>query len=912
MNTHKKNHSHFRFGVYLLVFCVTIYSSITFAIPEHIWQRRAVGELNTSARAITTDNAGNVIISGLITDSAVFDSITATGRRLDIFVAKYNTDGVIQWVQTAGSPYSNEVGWDVATDSSGAIYITGQFENVADFGTTRLRTAGQSDIFIAKYDPAGNAMWARRAGGFMGPELIVGSPDGGRGIAVDNSGNVYITGHFRTTADFSGTSLTSDGETDLFLAKYTSDGVLLWVTAAGGSGDDFSRSVAVDNFGNAYIAGQIDGTATFAGRVVTGGRRDLFVAKYLAAGTLAWVKRLPVSEGGIFKKIRISPDNNLFVTGGFAGSINLDSITLNSLDYPGLPRTDMFIAKMNTDGDFQWAKSGGGHQNDFGTDIGFERSGNVFVIGDFKGEYGETADFEGIRLSGDIGASEIFMAEYQSDGHLLEVDKLNIQSRQPSKNGISLADNRNDQIFIAGTFQRLTTVSGDTWDGDIFVSKLRALPRPPTADECETGFDGIGMPCVLSPWQHIHWRCTRDIRRALGEADLLCPGVFENGPAPRSAEDIWYIERLNMALESATAEDFYSVRLPDPADAMEDGHPDIRSSEDVIASGDPEPLIECGAVRRVEFGIAGRDNRIYVSITGMLNIKVEPQINSSSRRAFNESGESIHIYRGTTRDDSLASGRPLSKTIICPRSDPEEVRSGKGLREVRFSVGERSGPRDSRDTGGYKLNVEYIIKAVRGIPQWVLDFVDERNVGAILPLPCTDGLGGFGGANFPFCTDGIDNLIRDIPLPFDPQNNCIADGPGCWELFSFQWPHNNLAFSLSFFDAANLDFELFDVEKNLIASTMEQSRNSNIANTFFIPEANAQQDSSAVKTLMVDSLARGQYFLIVNGEPGTYSIEYALPETKQDQQQSRTVIYLALFILILLLLALSFRFARTR
>ena len=166
----------------------------------------------------------------------------------------------------------------VAVDGSGNVYTTGFFEGTADFdpenvtaGDT-LVSAGGSDIFVSKLDSAGNFVWAKQMGG--------GDDDQGHGVAVDGSGNVYTTGHFRSTADFDpGTGvfdlMSSRPEAgpslDLFVSKLDSAGNFVWARQMGGTGSDQGEDVAVDDRGNVYTTGVVD---RFLGPF------DIFVAKY--------------------------------------------------------------------------------------------------------------------------------------------------------------------------------------------------------------------------------------------------------------------------------------------------------------------------------------------------------------------------------------------------------------------------------------------------------------------------------------------------------------------------------------------------------------------------------------------------------------------------------------------------------
>jgi hypothetical protein len=165
-----------------------------------------------------------------------------------------------QFAESIGSSNS-DIGYDITHDASGNIYITGNFGGQADFdpgsGTTTLIPDGLADVFFAMYDNDGNIIWTKAIGGT--------SNDYGQSIAVDASGNVYITGYFQGTADFDPseggtTNLTSTQLDDIFFAKYDSDGNLLWANRVGDLGNDRAKSLFVDGSGNIYLTGDFEGT----------------------------------------------------------------------------------------------------------------------------------------------------------------------------------------------------------------------------------------------------------------------------------------------------------------------------------------------------------------------------------------------------------------------------------------------------------------------------------------------------------------------------------------------------------------------------------------------------------------------------------------------------------------------------
>jgi hypothetical protein len=121
-------------------------------------------------------------------------------------------------------------------------------------------------------DSGGNFLWAKRAGGVSSVR--------GQGIAVDSSGNAYVTGYFQGTAVFGATTLTSAGSNDIYMAKVDSGGNFLWAKRAGGTSYDVGQSIAVDSSGNAYVTGEFVGTAVFGATTLTSaGNSDVFIWK---------------------------------------------------------------------------------------------------------------------------------------------------------------------------------------------------------------------------------------------------------------------------------------------------------------------------------------------------------------------------------------------------------------------------------------------------------------------------------------------------------------------------------------------------------------------------------------------------------------------------------------------------------
>ncbi len=271
------------------------------------------------------------------------------------------------WYKGYGNSNYN-AGLDVATDAGGNIYSTGYYQGTINFSTTTLAGKGNEDVFLAKWDNNGNLQWAKGFGSV--------NQDEGLGIYTDPAGNSYITGFFFQDITFGSIALsTFDGT--MFLAKFDPSGNCLWAHAYGGSGDCTGYSLCSDGT-NLYAAGYFSKSASFGSISLTSnGLTDGFVMKFMPDGTPLWAKK--IGGNGDDKTNAITYNNgNLFLTGSFNNSISLGSTTLTSSG-----GRDMYLAKLDTAGNYAWAKQGGGVTNDVGKGIAVDAGGNVYVGGSF-------------------------------------------------------------------------------------------------------------------------------------------------------------------------------------------------------------------------------------------------------------------------------------------------------------------------------------------------------------------------------------------------------------------------------------------------------------------------------------------------------------------------------------------------
>ncbi|GAA4042929.1 hypothetical protein GCM10022409_31090 [Hymenobacter glaciei] len=359
------------------------------------WALKATGTGTDRGRGIASSSTGTVYVAGDFASNQLTlgSSVLTLGGTTDLVLAELSSSGTVQRVATTRGRGESEAS-ALASDAAGNTYVVGNFRSEITLGTTTLRSLGDRDIVVAKRAPDGHYLWAVRAGGTEN--------DRSHGIAVDGSGNVYITGEYHSfTAGFGSTNLTggvanSFTEANVFVAKLDAQGNWLWATQAGGSGylnDDISNGIAVDGSGNACITGYFQGaSATFGSTTLTNRSgattrgSNLFVAKLAPGGSWLWavsggsVGTTAIADHGA--AVAVDGSGNVSVTGAFSRATAVfGSITLSSTNAPSNSSREAFVAQLSPAGSWQWAVQAGGPRDDFGTGLAVDGSGSVYVSG---------------------------------------------------------------------------------------------------------------------------------------------------------------------------------------------------------------------------------------------------------------------------------------------------------------------------------------------------------------------------------------------------------------------------------------------------------------------------------------------------------------------------------------------------
>ncbi|MEM9022778.1 MAG: gliding motility-associated C-terminal domain-containing protein, partial [Bacteroidota bacterium] len=297
-----------------------------------IWAKRIGAAGVDVAFSIVADTFGHIYVGGYFENTVDFDpgvgvqSATSNGGR-DVFIMKMDSAGDFEWLYTAGGAQFDVVS-DLHLDDFGGLEATGGFQNTVTFdplGGSVLVGTGIREAFFLKLDTSGSFDWARSIGssGF----------DQGYGIYSDPAGDLYVTGSFSSTVDFdpgpATVSLTSNGSTDIYIAKYNAQGTFVWVKQVGGSAGDSPADLDLDQSGHIVVCGHFHNTVDFdpgAGvhNETSVGQRDGFVLKLDSAGLFEWVYTIGALADEIVNDITIDAQNNIYSTGQLQGTADFD------------------------------------------------------------------------------------------------------------------------------------------------------------------------------------------------------------------------------------------------------------------------------------------------------------------------------------------------------------------------------------------------------------------------------------------------------------------------------------------------------------------------------------------------------------------------------------------------------------
>lgn len=405
---------------------------LTFA-QTWMWANDGEGIGNNASKAITVDEQGNIYATGNIAGAASFNGTNYQGQGIfDVFIAKYNPQGSLLWVKLAGG-HKNDIA-NAIKYKNGNLYLSGSFEDSANFESTVIRSHGGVDAFVAKYDANGNFQWAKEAGGT--------GTDYATAVDVDNNGNVYMGGVYEDAMVFDTTHIaTTNLYNESFYAKYDNSGNLVWARSTSGDNTVHLTGLAFDHNHGIFITGFFGGNANIGGSTVTSQTPsyDIFAVKLDVDANLKWLKSAGSTYEDEANAVCADKDGNMIIAGYFAGTAHFDNDSVTYDDY-----NDVFVARYDSNGNNMWVRAGKGPKFDVGFAVTSDDANNVYATGIYE----QNISFEGHTLT--CNARQLFNVSYSPFGSFRWV---NAAGGTQTACGLGIAVTPAGHVAISGYYE---------------------------------------------------------------------------------------------------------------------------------------------------------------------------------------------------------------------------------------------------------------------------------------------------------------------------------------------------------------------------------------------------------------------------------------------------------------------------
>jgi hypothetical protein len=431
--------------------------------------------------------------------------------RYDLFVAKYDAAGNRLWLRQRGSS-EREFAYGVAADPAGNIYVTGY----TGAGLDGNANIGGWDVFLTKFDASGNWQWTKQDG--------TGQDDEGRAVCTDRWGYIYVTGYVR--GNFHG--ITRVGSSDVFISKYDSAGTRLWSVLFGCTDVDESFGITCDAAGNVFVTGWTGGS--IEGNPYLG-NGDNFLVKYNTSGVRQWLRQWGT----------VNKDTGYGLATDAAGNVYVSGYTTGSLYGPAQGNRDYFLAKYDASGNFLWGRQDGTGQHDQGWGAATDASGNVYVAGETGGS-----------LDGNVyqGGLDIFLSKYNPAGTRLWTTQMGTASDDLAR-GVAVATN--GVVFLAGYTAGNLDGIANQGPNDAFIMKFTPAPEVPPSAPVATAATGVTSSAFTANWS--------SSSGATGyRLDVATDSAFSNYLAGYQNLDAGTLRSVNVTGLSAGMTYYYRVR----------------------------------------------------------------------------------------------------------------------------------------------------------------------------------------------------------------------------------------------------------------------------------------------------------------------------------------------------------------
>lgn len=431
-------------------------------LPQVEWANGIGSYKHDVGTGVKIDDEGFIYSVGYFGATVDFDmsanevNLTAYGD-LDLIIQKLNPDGSLIWIKQIGGDDSMVIPLALELDENNNIYICGTYTETVDFNpgadTNEFIASGYQDGFILKLNSSGEYLWNQGLGSTSNVSNFI------NGISLDNNGSVYIGGQFRGTMELEVNgaiqSLVSKGSDDMLFCKLTENGIFTWAKSIGGIYSDKVLNLKVGNSGNLYTTGFFSDTVDFnpnpldSQYVYAQGGFDLFIQKLDPNGDGIWVKTMGGNGLSLANSIALDAQENIYITGEFTDTVDFDP-GLNTHNLTSNGSYDMYVAKLDSAGNYIWANGMGGNEWDKGYSLTLDSLNNVYIAGSFQDTIDLSQTSQNIVLESQ-GSYDYFIQKIDSNG----IYGWTYNFGGPFVDGAYALDVVNNSIYLTGTFDGL-------------------------------------------------------------------------------------------------------------------------------------------------------------------------------------------------------------------------------------------------------------------------------------------------------------------------------------------------------------------------------------------------------------------------------------------------------------------------
>jgi hypothetical protein len=355
---------------------------------------------------VKADSHGNLYVFGDSGSTADFGGgpLVPVGG-YDLFLAKFDAAGQHIWSRRFGD-MEDQSATDLALDASGNVLLGGSFRGALDFGAgVFIASSGDfdEDAYVAKLDTNGNALWARRFGDAEADQAVY-------ALGATSDGDVIVAGDFAGAVDLGGGTLTAAGTSparDIFVGRLgASDGHHLWSTRLGNDGWQSVVDLAVDAWDDITFTGTLRGAVDFGGLSLTATGMDIYVARFDGDGAVTCASLLPSGDGDSPLAIGVDPGGEALLAGYYSGTVDFGGPQLSSQG-----AQDVFLTKRDRLCQPVWSRSFGSQGNEYAADLAITAAGETYLTLSAQG----TLDVGGGPLAG-VGNADAVLAKYDAGG----------------------------------------------------------------------------------------------------------------------------------------------------------------------------------------------------------------------------------------------------------------------------------------------------------------------------------------------------------------------------------------------------------------------------------------------------------------------------------------------------------------